>query len=145
MAYRNDKGKFLEEYVAERMRYFCVDPKAYRSHGSGSTNTEKGDIWTSMTVFGRNAGIEVKNQKTICIPEWWRQTQKLESLGREPILAFKLPGESLDGTKVVIYLDTFLELVRAHQLAIPTQRKGANLAELARELRSIADDLSPAK
>lgn len=110
------KGKLLEEYVAEQIRESGIDPKAYRSHGSGSTNTEKGDIWTSMMVRGQNVGIECKNQARIDIPGWWRQVKKLESLGREPVLAFKLPHESLDGTKVVIYLETFLELAKKAEM-----------------------------
>jgi hypothetical protein len=110
------KGKLLEEFVAEQIRSKGIDPKAYRAHGSGNGNTEKADIWTSMTVLGQNAGIECKNQANLCIPEWWRQTKKLESLGREPVLAFKIYGEPLSETKVVIYLDTFLELVKNQQI-----------------------------
>jgi hypothetical protein len=102
----------LEDYVAEQIRAKGIDPKAYRAHGSGNGNTEKSDIWTSMLVLGVNAGIECKNQAVIKIPEWWRQTKKLISLNREPILAFKIYGEPLGETKVVIYLDTFLELVK---------------------------------
>lgn len=106
------KGKLLEQYVADQIRAKGIDPKAYRSHGSGNGNTEKSDIWTSMMVLGQNAGIECKNHATLAIPEWWRQTKKLMSLGREPILAFKIFGEPMEETKVVIYLDTFLELVK---------------------------------
>ena len=105
------KGKALEEHVAEQIRVRGIDQKAYRSHGSGNGNTEKGDIWTSMTILGQNAGIECKNHNTLHIPEWWKQTKKLEKLGREPILVFKIGGEPMDESKVVIYLDTFLELV----------------------------------
>jgi hypothetical protein len=106
------KGKLLEQYVADQIREKGIDPRAYPSHGSGSGTREKADIWTSMMVLDQNAGIECKNQATICIPEWWRQTKKLESLGREPILAFKIFGEPLAETKVVIYLDTLLELIK---------------------------------
>jgi hypothetical protein len=106
------KGKLLEDYVADQIVAKGLDPKARRDGASGAGNREKGDICTSLMVLGRNAGFECKNQATLCIPEWWRQTQKLESLSREPILVFKQFGESLDGTKVVIYLDSFLELVK---------------------------------
>ncbi len=112
------KGKILEKYVADQIREKGIDTKAYPSHGSGNSNTEKGDIWTSMMVCGQNAGIECKNHATLHIPEWWRQTRKLESLSREPILAFKIFGEPLEETKVVIYLDTFLELVKAQSSAV---------------------------
>lgn len=105
------KGKYLEDYVASQIRELGIDKKATRSHGSGNTNTEKGDIWTSMRILGQNAGIECKNQKVIKLPDWWRQVQKLESLGREPVLVVKSDRDPLEETKVVIYLDTFLRLV----------------------------------
>ena len=66
-----------------------------------------------MMVLGQNAGIECKNQARLDIPDWWRQTRKLESLGREPILVFKQFGEPLGETKAVVYLDTLLELIKA--------------------------------
>ncbi len=59
------KGKELEDYIALRIREYGLDPKATRSHGSGNTNTEKGDIWTSLMILGQNAGIEAKNQATL--------------------------------------------------------------------------------
>src|SRR3990167_3847628 len=106
------KGKILEEYVAKQIRQKGIDPKAYRSHGSGSGITEKSDIWTSMMILGRNAGIECKNHSTLHIPEWWKQVEKLESLNREPVLVFKQFGESLGNTKAIIYWNTLLELIK---------------------------------
>ena len=106
------KGKLLESYVADQIREKGIDPRAYPAHGSGNTTREKGDIWTSMMILGQNAGIECKNQATLHIPEWWRQTKKLESLGREPVLVFKIYGEPMAESKVVIYLDTLLELAK---------------------------------
>lgn len=106
------KGKILEKYVADLIREKGIDPKAYPAHGSGNTTSEKGDIWTSMMILGRNVGIECKNQKVVKIPDWWRQVEKLESLSREPVLVFKQYGEPLEATKAVIYLDTLLELVK---------------------------------
>lgn len=109
------KGKLLEDYVADQIILKGLDSKAHRDGASGAGNREKGDINTSMMVLGQNAGIECKNQATLHIPEWWKQTKKLESLQREPILAFKQFGEPLTETKVIIYLDTFLELVKLSQ------------------------------
>ena len=107
------KGKVLEEYVAEQIRLKGLDPKAYRSHGSGNTNNEKGDIWTSMMVLGQNAGIECKNHANIHIKDWWTQTKKLERLGREPILVYRIQGENIENTLCTVYLDTLLELIKA--------------------------------
>ena len=106
------KGKDLEDHVADQIVAFGIDPKARREGSSGAGNREKGDIITTMMVLGQNVGIECKNQKVLCIPEWWRQTMKLMNLGREPVLAFKVYGEPMTETKVVIALDTFLRLAK---------------------------------
>ena len=108
------KGKLLEDYVADQIRAKGLDPKAYRAHGSGNGNREKGDIWTSLQILGINAGIEVKNQKVIKIPDWWRQTRKLQNLDREPVLVFKEHLAPMGDTLAVIYLDTLLELIKAN-------------------------------
>lgn len=106
------KGKVLEQHVADQIRLKGIDPKACRSYGSGNGNIEKGDIWTSMMILGQNAGIECKNHATLCIPKWWKQTKKLENLGREPVLVFKQFGEPLGESKAIVYLDTLLELIK---------------------------------
>lgn len=69
-----------------------------------------------MMILGQNAGIECKNQEVLKIQEWWRQTKKLESLSREPVLVFKIGQEQWGETKCVIYLDTLLELVKNQRL-----------------------------
>lgn len=111
------KGKDLENYVADQIIEKGIDTRAGRSWGSGNGNKEKSDIWTNMQVLGRQAGIECKHVTNYDLPAFWRQTKKLESLGYEPVLAIKQTHETYDGTKVVIYLDTFLELVKAANTA----------------------------
>lgn len=112
MTNTRQKGLQLEKHCFEQIRAKGLDDHARNSWNSGATNTEKSDIWTSMTILGQNAGIECKNQALLKIPEWWKQTKKLESLGREPVLAFKMFGEPMAETKVVIYYDTLLELIK---------------------------------
>ena len=106
------KGLVLEKYVCEQIIAKGLDDRARPAYNSGATNSEKADIWTSMMILGQNAGIECKNQKTISIPDWWRQTKKLESLGREPVLVYKIHNAPLSDTLVTIYLDTLLELIK---------------------------------
>lgn len=106
------KGKLLEKWVADRIREKGIDPKAYPSHGSGNGNSEKGDIWTSMMILDENVGIECKNQMTLAIPAWWKQTKKLSTLHREPVLVYKIPYEPFEQTLCTIYFDTLLELVK---------------------------------
>ena len=107
------KGKKLETWIADKIRSKGIDSKATRDGASGAGTREKGDIITTASVFGRNLGIEAKNHKNAHIQDWWRQTQKLEALGREPVLAYKLANEQYEETKVVVYLDTFLDMVKA--------------------------------
>lgn len=106
------KGLALEAYVCEQLKEKGLDDHARPSFGSGATNSCKADIWTSVMILGQNLGIECKNQANLHIPEWWKQTKKLESLSMEPILTFKMFGEPLGESKVVIYLDTFLEMLK---------------------------------
>lgn len=106
------KGKDLENYLATTLRGKGMDMRAVRAHGSGNGNGEKSDIWTSVMVLGQNAGFECKHYTNLDIMAWWRQTKKLEKLGREPVLVFKQTYDEYADTKVVIYLDTFLELVK---------------------------------
>lgn len=106
------KGKLLEDYVADQIVKKGIDPKARRDGASGAGNREKGDVSTSMMILGQNAGIECKNHTTLHIQEWWKQTKKLESLSREPVLVFKIYGESMEETKAIVYLDTLLELIK---------------------------------
>lgn len=106
------KGQILEKHVCDQLREKGIDFHARPSFNSGATNTEKSDIWTSAMILGQNMGIECKNQATLCIPDWWRQTRKLESLSKEPVLCFKQFGEPLAEAKVIIYLDTLLELIK---------------------------------
>ena len=112
MSHAKQKGKLLEDWVADQIVVKGIDPRAHRDGASGAGNREKGDISTTMMICGQNAGIECKNHKTLALPDWWRQTKQLESLGREPMLVFKFQGDSLEDTKVVMYLDTILELIK---------------------------------
>ena len=109
------KGMILSNYIADQIVAKGIDKKARADGGSGAGNREKADVSTSMLVLGVQAGIEAKNQKNISHKDSWKQTKKLEIIGCEPILAYKDFGEPLEETKVTIYLDTFLELVKASQ------------------------------
>lgn len=112
---RHQKGKDLENYVADQIKEKGIDPKAVRDGASGASNREKGDIITSMMVLDHNAGIECKNQKKLLINDWWEQTQKLESLGREPMLVFKQDRKPFEDSLCVMYLDTVLELIKSQK------------------------------
>ena len=112
---RKQKGKELENYIADQIVSKGIDKRARRDGASGAGTREKSDIVTSAHIFGRNLGIEAKNYKTASVQDWWRQAEKLEIIGREPIVAYKLFREPYEATKVIIYLNTFLDLVKTYQ------------------------------
>ena len=109
---RIQRGKEMENFIADQIISKGIDDKACRSIGSGSGNREKADISTSMMILGRNAGIEAKNHKALHIPEWWKQTLKLEQVHKEPVLVFKLPRTALQDSLAVVKLNTILELIK---------------------------------
>lgn len=119
------KGKELENYIVSQLIEKGLDPRARRSYGSGNGTGEKADIWTSLTILGRNVGIEAKNHSVPHIKDWWEQTKKLEKLGREPVLVYKLFGESLEEAKAVIYFSTLMDMAKTNQNA-PTGQIEAN-------------------
>jgi Holliday junction resolvase len=109
------KGKNLENYICDQIRAKGLDDKAIRSPGSGNGTREKADISTSLTILGRNIGIESKHHKTLHIQDWWQQTKLLEKVGYEPVLAFKQTQDDYAETKVVIYLNTYLDMCKRCQ------------------------------
>lgn len=109
---RIQKGKNLENYVCEQLAAKGLDTRARRSYGSGNSNGIKSDIDTSLTILGYAAGIECKHMDKLNVPDAWRQTCKLITLGYEPVLVIKQTADNYGDTKAVIYLDTLLELIK---------------------------------
>ena len=109
---RIQKGKNLENHVCEKLKEYGLDEQARRSYGSGNSNGIKADIDTRATILGLAFGAECKHMDRINVPEAWRQTVKLQSLGYEPILIIKQTADDYGDTKAVIYLDTFLEMLK---------------------------------
>lgn len=111
MSYQKEKGKQLEQHICDRMKEHGIDIEAQRDGASGASNRDKRDIQTKADINGRTIGIEAKNHAVPHIKDWWSQTEKLSTLGYEPVLVYKLKGEGMMESKVVIYLETFLELL----------------------------------
>jgi hypothetical protein len=112
---RIQKGKNLENWVCERLAHHGLDLRARRSYGSGNGSGCKADIDTATTILGRAAGFECKHMDRLSVPDAWRQTRKLDSLGYEPVLVIKQTADDYDDTKVVLHLETFLALL--HKLS----------------------------
>lgn len=109
---RIQKGKDLENYVCERIVANGLDERPRRAYGSGNGDGCKADIDTKATLFGQAIGFECKHMDKINVPDAWRQTVKLQGLNFEPVLVIKQTADRYENTKVVIYLETFLEMVK---------------------------------
>lgn len=108
---RIQKGKDLENHVAERISFYGIDQRARRVPGSGNGVKDKRDVSAIVNILDREAGIECKHHTRLDLQDWWRQTKKLETLNYEPVLVYKQTAERYAEAKAVIYLDTLLELV----------------------------------
>lgn len=109
------KGKLLENWVADQIKLKGLDHKAHRDGASGAGNREKADISTSLMILGRQCMFECKNQKSINFPQWWKQTEEHCKSGGEPLLITKYDKEPLEAAKITLYLDTFLDLLKKAQ------------------------------
>ena len=136
-----EKGKLLENWVADRLAETGLDVRAKRDGASGAGNREKGDVSTCVQINGRNLGIECKNHKSLHIPEWWKQAKKMEVLGREPVLVFKIPQDSLNGSMVVIYLETLLELLAGNTERLESIVEKPDIKWRAKKAKDAINDL----
>ena len=135
------KGAILEDFVADRLVETGLDPRAKRDGASGAGTREKGDVSTAVAINGRNLGIECKNHKNVAIPEWWKQTKKLEELGREPILVFKMNREPLEGSLVCIYFETLLELLSGNAEELKSITEKPEIQYKAKRAKEAINDL----
>jgi len=138
---QKEKGKLLENYVADRLVETGLDVRAKRDGASGAGNREKGDVSTSVDINGRNLGIECKNHKSLHIPDWWKQTQKLEEIGREPVLVFKQHQKSLEESLVVIYFETLLELLQGNSENLTPKLENPDIKWRAKRVKDAINDL----
>ena len=106
------KGKALENHVCEQLKLKGIDERAKRSYGSGNSNGEKSDIDTIAKVLGSAIGFECKHMDKINLAKAWRQTSKLIGLGYEPVLVYKQTADNYGDTKVILFLDTFLDMIK---------------------------------
>lgn len=111
MSYTKEKGKLLENYVRDEIKNRGLDSRVTRDGASGAGNREKRDVATNVQINGKELGIECKNWSKPSIRNWWRQTEKLEEYGFEPVLVYKLKGESLGDSKAVIRLSTLIDVL----------------------------------
>ena len=128
-AYNKQKGKQLEDWIQNEIIKRGLDDRAKRDGASGAGNREKRDVDTSIEILGRTIGIEAKNHKIPHIKDWWLQTQKLEQLGYEPVLIYKLFGEGMGDSKAVIYTTTLLDLIKNQKTEVDNNNTGVSQSD----------------
>lgn len=79
---KKKKGAKLENEVAGLYRHYGLFPDAKRQLLSGGSYL-KGDIYKKVDDW---ACDECKNQETVSIPLWWKQTQRQCGSNQEPVL-----------------------------------------------------------
>lgn len=131
------KGKFLENWIVERLRMSGLDKRAYRQKGSGS-GLNKGDIWNDLGVC-----FEAKNQKQFHAA-WFKQAKE-ESMGtQEPVVVWKPPLEPPDNSLVVLNWYFFEELLKHRKepaLKEPDKEMSFQLRRLKETINQILKQL----
>lgn len=93
-----NKGSRYEKAILELCREH-LDAHAYQPAGSGN-GTEKGDVY----LPNHSIVLEVKNQKTIKLVDWWDQAEA-QALGDQvPVLVIRNPKYA-EGRKNLAVLD----------------------------------------
>lgn len=80
---RKAKGTRLENWVAAELRRSGADENAKRMPGSGAFAQFKSDIFTKLPY-----SIEVKNQETTKVWEWYEQAKRDASGLEKPVVIF---------------------------------------------------------
>jgi len=109
---RLQKGKDLENFVVDRLRFSGLDKRAYRQRGSGN-GKNKGDIWNDLSIC-----FECKNQRNFS-PKWFEQAER-EGMGtQEPIVVWHKPQTPIEASFVFMAWD-YLEKLLVKSSIPPT-------------------------
>ena len=111
-----NKGKRAEKEVCRRIERMGLG-EARREAGSGN-GSKKGDVFANLPFL-----LEVKNQKTIHLQEWIKQSKEQARIGNSDPNKWGLIIVSPDGVQdaermemtITVELDEFLELLKRNQ------------------------------
>lgn len=112
---KKKKGKLLEKFVADQFK--DIFTYAYSRADSGSGKFHKEDVSLPREI---PLHIECKNQATLDIGGWWRQTLDGCPANKHPVLIYKLPFHD---PQVYLYLDAL-----AHVLGLRNEEPGFDYA-----------------
>ena len=101
------KGKLLEKWVSEQLRYSGIDKQARPEIGSGSGKF-KGDISTKLPLT-----IECKNTKNFQSKKFIAQAEKASMGYQESIVVWHPPQTKMDSSKVMISWQFFMILIKS--------------------------------
>lgn len=130
MSESSEKGRSLEEQVAKLLRK-KLGVQVSRDKRSGAGSHQKMDIsdWFKDVPLD----IEVKNHKTIKLPEWMRQSKAGASVGQIPTVVFALDGDVIAALPFADVVDMMAELnqLRAEVASLRAPVVPAGLPEVA--------------
>jgi Holliday junction resolvase len=136
-----NKGKRAEKEVCRRIERAGLGA-ARREAGSGN-GIKKGDVFANLPFL-----LEVKNQKTVHLQDWIKQSKEQSRIGNSDPNKWGLIIVSPDGIQdpermdmtITVELDEFLELLKRNQepkIKIPDR----NLAYKLNKLRQISKEV----
>lgn len=118
MSESSEKGVKLEKYVAKLLQK-NLGARVSRDKRSGAGSHQKMDL--NDFYQDTPLDIECKNQKTIKIKEWWRQTISGSSFSRIPTLVFQADDEVLATIRFSDLVDLIAE-TQQHKVEIKKLR-----------------------
>lgn len=137
----HNKGKRMEKYALDYIRE-NVDAHAYTPKGSGN-GLEKGDIY----MPNHDVVIEVKNQATLKIADWWEQTTD-QAHNQIPLLVVRNPRKAeTKETWAIMHFEDICELLKTknNSVEIELTEPGYSLrqavAEAERGVKRIKKEL----
>lgn len=106
MSIASKRGQDLEKRIAKALRRIGIT--AYRDKRSGAGQVFKADI----AAPGFDFSVEAKNQETIKLRDWWKQTQAATPGYKQPLLVVALNDyEEL----AILKLDDLLQLIKQNR------------------------------
>jgi hypothetical protein len=106
---QRDKGKRYERAIAKKLNKF-LDANVKRTPNSGGLSL-KGDI---LTLDTKSPAFpyhwELKNQKSVHIPKWWKQTIDDCPVSKIPLLVYRMNYDDMISMRLDDFIGLLIEL-----------------------------------
>lgn len=103
------KGKELENFVVNKLRWSGLDKQAARTPGSGNGKA-KGDIWNALGLV-----IECKNQKKFPHDSLAQVAKANVSFFQTEVVVWHPPRTALEDSVAIMNINDLIELLKIKQ------------------------------